>query len=553
MKKLQGISASAGSAVGILYYMDFERPSVHKTGIRDAEAEVECFRTAQSQAVAELERLSAQAVQKAGAQEAEIFELHVMLAQDMDFTDRVEQIIRTEMVDALFAVEQAGEEFATQFAALDDDYMRQRAADVRDVTGCMLDILQGKRSGMETPLSPCVLAADDLLPSKTIELDKSNVLAIVTRNGSALSHSAILARTMDIPAVVGVGGALDSGDSGRQVIVDGDEGVLYIDPDENILKRYGALREIRQAEKEALQALADLESRTADGRLIEIAANIGCVEDARLALQRGADGIGLFRSEFLFLESESFPAEQQQYLAYRAVLEQMGDRRVVIRTLDIGADKQTAYFNLDREDNPALGIRGIRVSLARPELLKTQLTALLRASVYGRLAVMFPMVTSVAELEQALTMVETCKGALEARGQSYAADIEWGVMIETPAAAVVSDRLAVLADFFSIGTNDLTQYTTAADRMNPKVAGLCDPGHPAVLRLVRLVAENALRLGKWVGVCGESAADPELLPLYLAMGVTELSVAPASVLRTRQKVRSLCLTEEQRRLEERLK
>lgn len=537
MIQLRGKSASPGVATGPLYYYKTSRRVVPRYAAVVPEAEWERFKEAQAKAITQLGALAQKARVSEGAAVAALFETHQMLAEDIDFEEAIQTLIIEECLNAEAAVADVGEQFADMFAAMEDAYMQGRAADVRDVAGRILNILTGAGERVLETEVPVILVADDLVPSETLQLDKSRILAFVTRQGSVSSHTAILARTMGIPAIVALGDVLDPDLEGQEVIIDGGTGVLVLDPDE---PTRGALLEKRAREqhrKELMQALRGKESITLDGQRVEIGCNIASPEDIEAVRDNDGTSIGLFRSEFLYLQCTDFPTEEKQFRAYKNVLFGMGGKRVVIRTLDIGADKQVDYFNLPKEANPAMGMRAVRISLSRPEILYTQLRALYRASVYGKLAIMFPMITSVREIERCMDMVHTVKNDLTREGIPFASDVEIGIMIETPAAVLISDQLAQRVDFFSIGTNDLTQYLLACDRQAENLDEFYNPYHLAVLRAIRMTVENAHRYGKWAGICGELAGDLKMTQTFLAIGVDELSVSPNMVLPLRNAIR----------------
>ena len=509
---------------------------VKRTHVDSSEKETARFLDAKKKALAELDALYEKAVNEVGKSSAMIFQIHQMMLEDLDYIESIENIIADQMINAETAVAQTCDNFVQMFEAMDDSYMRERSADVKDVSERLIRILSGKSTNVLDSDTPVIIAADDLAPSETVQFDKDKILAFVTERGSSNSHTAILARMMNVPAVIGVNGLTEGGYGGREAIVDGFAGRIYIDPDEKTAADMEAKLREANRQRELLQNFKGKESVTADGRRIELCANIGNVKDVSLALSNDAEGIGLFRSEFLYLEAEDYPTEDVQFAAYKEVLSKMANKRVVIRTLDIGADKQAEYFNMPHEENPAMGIRAIRICLERPEIFKTQLRALYRASVFGRLAIMFPMITSEWEVQKILEITEAVKAELDKDGIPYSGTVELGCMIETPAAAVISDVLAKYFDFFSIGTNDLTQYTLAADRQNPAIGRFCDAHHKAVLRLIKLVCDNAHNNNIWVGICGELGADQSLTELFLALGVDELSVTPSSILPIRKKV-----------------
>ena len=485
------------------------------------------------QAVDQLKELYEKALEDVGEANAMIFEIHQMMLEDLDYLESIENIIRSQEVNAEYAVATTADNFAQMFASMDDAYMQGRAADVKDVSERVLDILCGVSAGVKEMTEPCIIAADDLAPSETVQLDKSKVLGFATMYGSANSHTAILARTMNIPAVIGLGETLSSQYDGKMAVIDGFTGILYVDPDEETLARMQEKRAKDLEQKELLNQLKGKENVTRSGQKINVYANIGNVSDLGAVLKNDAGGIGLFRSEFLYLENSTFPTEEQQFAVYKQVAESMAGKKVIIRTLDIGADKQVDYFNLDKEENPALGYRAIRICLTRPEIFKTQIRALFRASAYGNLQIMYPMITSVWEVEAIAKIVEEVKTELTAQNLQFG-DPKQGIMIETPAAVMVSRDLAKKVDFFSIGTNDLTQYTLAVDRQNPELDAFYDPHHPAVLAMIRMVVENAHAEGIWAGICGELGADLSLTKEFLKMGVDELSVSPGRVLPIRK-------------------
>lgn len=597
MKVYKGKSVFGGIAIGKIQVYGKGEKQVKRVKVEDTEAEILRYRQATEEAMAQLSALYDKAMQEVGEANAAIFEIHQMMLEDGDYQESIENIIHTQTVNAEYAVAQTADNFAQMFAAMEDDYMRGRAADVRDISERLLSILQGEAADKVSVSEPVIIVADDLAPSETVQLDKDMVLSFVTVHGSQNSHTAILARTIGIPALVGTGlsldgkqgivdgvldgkqgimdgvldgkqgiadeamdgkqgiadgalngkpgtmngtldekpGIADSTLDGKLGIVDGTNGIFYVDPDEETLSRLQKAREEEQEKKALLQTLKGKENITLDGKGILLYANIGNIKDLATVLQNDAGGIGLFRSEFIYLEREDFPSEEEQFRIYRTVAETMGKKRVIIRTLDIGADKQCDYFRMEKEENPALGCRAIRICLKRPEIFKTQLRALFRASKYGKIAIMYPMITSVKEVRRIREIVEEVKAELTAQGIEYG-EPEQGIMIETPAAAIISDQLAKEVDFFSIGTNDLTQYLLAVDRQNPALDEFCDTHHPAVLRMIELVVENAHRAGIWAGICGELGADPELTKDFLAMGVDELSVSPGRILPIRKTI-----------------
>ena len=544
MITIQGKGVSAGVGVGPLYYYRRATAEIKRYTVEDTDAEWHRFKGAQTGAV---EQLAEQARAEAGDEAAMLFETHQMMAEDLDYEEAIEDRITNQKMNAEAAVSDTAEQFAEMFASMDDAYMQARAADVKDVSQRILSILCGVVQGGIASDVPVLLAADDLAPSETIQLDKSKILGFITAGGSGSSHTAILARTMGIPAIVGVGDALKPEYEGRQAIADGSTGALVIDPDDDTRDRLLKKREEQQRLQRLLETLKGQPNVTKDGKTVRIYCNIGSPEDVH-AVQVDGGGIGLFRSEFLYLNSSTFPTEDEQFEAYKQVLSDMDGKEVIIRTLDIGADKQIGYFDLPKEDNPAMGMRALRICLTRPEIFRTQLRALFRASAYGKLGIMFPMVTSVWEVREAKKLCEEVKRDLKHEGIPYSEDVQIGIMIETPAAAINSDRLAKEVDFFSIGTNDLTQYTLACDRQNNDLGRFYDPHHPAVLRLIKLVTENAHKNGIWVGICGELGADLALTETFLAMGLDELSVTPRAVLPLRNAVRMTDTRESAERL-----
>lgn len=536
MIMIQGKGVSKGIAKGPLYF--FRRPNATVTKLAAADPEVEKARLAQAQAasIAQLEALADKC--REDAEEAVIlFETHAMFVEDEDFVACMTSILEGEHCSAEYAVQQAGEQFSAMFAAMDDAYMQARAADIRDVARRILDNLMGVVPGGIDSDEPVILAADDLAPSETLQLDKSKILGFVTQGGSGSSHTAILARTMGIPAICGAGEALQPGCSGRLCYIDGETGELVIDPDALTLTALNEKLAKQQEMKKLLETMKGQEDVTLDGRSMMLYCNIGSPEDVTAVLNNDGRGIGLFRSEFLYLRASDYPSEEEQFEAYRKVAAAMNGKRVVIRTLDIGADKQVDYFDMKKEENPALGVRAIRICLNRPEVFRTQLRALYRASAYGKIAIMFPMITSVWEVKECKRACQKVMAELDKEGIPYNKDTEVGIMIETPASVLVADALAKEVDFFSVGTNDLTQYTLACDRQANDLGKFFDPHHPAVLRAVKMAADAAHAAGIWIGICGELGADISLLPTFLAIGIDELSVSPASVLPLRTVIR----------------
>ncbi|MBR2671310.1 MAG: phosphoenolpyruvate--protein phosphotransferase [Oscillospiraceae bacterium] len=537
MISIQGKGVSVGVAAGKLYFYQRAKSTFDRHIVDDTDAEWARFKSAQEKAIEQLGELAEKARAEAGDEAALLFETHQMMAEDLDFEEAIESMIKDDRLNAEAVVTDVGAQFAEMFASMDDSYMQARAADVKDISGRIVSILSGAVQGGIDSEEPIVLAADDLAPSETVQLDKSKILGFVTSLGSGSSHTAILARTMGIPAIIGVGDLLKEEYAGREVIVDGGTGNLFVDPDDDTRDRLMQKRAELIKRNELLQQLKGQPNITKDGQSIRIYCNIGSPDDVYPVQENDGGGIGLFRSEFLYLECDDYPTEDYQFEAYKKVLSDMNGLEVVIRTLDIGADKQIDYFEMPHEENPALGNRALRICLNRPEIFRTQLRALYRASAYGKLSIMFPMVTSVWEVREAKKMCEQVKKELTAEGIPFSEDVDVGIMIETPAAAVISDRLAKEVDFFSIGTNDLTQYTLACDRQNNDLGRFFNAHHPAVLRLIKMVCDNAHRNGIWCGICGELGADLELTETFLSIGLDELSVSPRSVLPLRQKVR----------------
>lgn len=536
MLKFSGSSVFGGVAIGKLFIFQKNENKVERRHIEDVEKETERFEKAKEKALEQLQGLYEKALKDVGEANAMIFEVHQMMLEDLDYQDSIHYMIKEQQINAEFAVAQTSDNFAEMFAAMDDAYMQGRAADVRDISERLISILTDSQSSLDVFQEPVVIVAEDLAPSETVQFEKDKLLAIVTRQGSANSHTAILARTMDIPAVIQADIGLDPEYNGKTVIVDGFTGDIYLDPDEETSKVMEAKLADCLAEKELLQQLKGKEDVTLDGKYLKLYANIGNPGDVANVLRNDARGIGLFRSEFLYLESEDFPTEEEQFKAYKAVAENMAGKKVIIRTLDIGADKTVDYFKLDEEENPAMGYRAIRICLTQQEIFKTQLRALYRASNYGQIAIMFPMIISVEEVRKIKKIVEEVKAELTELAVPFK-DVELGVMIETPAAVMVSDELAKEVDFFSIGTNDLTQYTLAIDRQNAKLGDFYNAHHPAILKMIEMVVKNAHGAGIWAGICGELGADLSLTETFLKMGVDELSVSPAMVLRVRKIIR----------------
>ena len=537
MITLEGKSVFGGVAIGKIQFYKRNEITIKRTRVEDVEAEVERFRNAKAKTLELLKGLYEKALEDVGEANAMIFEAHQLMLEDPDYVESIENIIRTQDVNAEYAIGATADNFAAIFEAMDDAYMQGRAADVRDVSERLLQALSSQNEPVMVMDEPVIIAADDLVPSETVQLDKEKVLSFVTMYGSANSHTAILARTMNIPAVIGLGEALKEEYDGKVAIVDGVDGKVYIDPDEETMASMQKKQKKDQEQKELLNQLKGKENVTKSGQKVNVYANIGNLADVGAVLKNDAGGIGLFRSEFLYLESDTYPTEEQQFTVYKKVAETMAGKKVIIRTLDIGADKQVDYFKLDKEDNPALGYRAIRICLTRPEIFKTQLRALYRASAYGQISIMFPMIISVAEVKKIKEIVEEVKAELRTEGAAFREDVELGIMIETPAAVMVSRELAKEVDFFSVGTNDLTQYTLAIDRQNQKLEDFYDSHHPAVLAMIRMAAESAHAEGKWIGICGELGADVTLTETFLKIGIDELSVAPGMVLKVRQKIR----------------
>ena len=537
MITIKGKSVFGGVSIGKIMFYKRNEKVIKRTHVDDVDAEWKRFCDAKDTAVSQLKELYDKAIEDVGEANAMIFEIHQMMLEDLDYLESIENIIRTQEVNAEFAVATTADNFAQMFAAMDDAYMQGRAADVKDVSERVLDILCGVSGGMKEMTEPCIIAADDLAPSETVQLDKSKVLGFATMYGSSNSHTAILARTMNIPAVIGLGEDLLTKYDGKMAVIDGFTGMLYIDPDEETMKVMEEKRAKDQEQKALLEQLKGKENVTKSGQKINVYANIGNVSDVGAVLKNDAGGIGLFRSEFLYLENSDFPTEEQQFAVYKQVAENMAGKKVIIRTLDIGADKQVDYFGLDKEENPALGYRAIRICLTRKEIFKTQLRALYRAAMFGNISIMFPMIISVAEVHEIKAIIAEVKEELKNEGIPFKDDVELGVMIETPASVMISRELAKEVDFFSVGTNDLTQYTLAIDRQNAKLDKFYDPHHPAVLAMIKMAADNAHAEGAWIGICGELGADLELTAEFLKMGLDELSVSPAMVLPLRKRIR----------------
>ena len=536
MEMYTGKSIFKGIAIGkILFYQKGEQP-VKRVKIEDTAEQIKRYEDARAKAAEQLQGLYEKALKEVGEANAAVFEVHQMMLEDDDYIDSVVNIIETQQVNAEFAVATTGDNFAKMFVEMEDDYFKARAADVKDISERMVNILSGNESGGAIGDEPVIVVAEDLAPSETVQMDKEKLLAFVTRLGSANSHTAILARTMNIPALIEVD--IKEEWNGKMAVVDGYTGTFYIDPDEDILKKMQEKKEEDIKARELLQELKGKEDVTVDGKHIKLYANIGGVKDVASVLANDAAGIGLFRSEFLYLEADNYPDEEAQFQAYKTVAENMAGKKVIVRTLDIGADKQVDYFNLDHEENPAMGYRAIRICLDRRDIFRTQLRALLRASSYGNIGIMYPMIISVDEVKEIKKIVESIKAELTEKGIEYG-EVEQGIMIETPAAVMISDLLAKEVDFFSIGTNDLTQYTLAIDRQNSKLDNIYDAHHPAVLRMIQQTIENGHKAGCWVGICGELGADMTLTETFLKMGIDELSVSPTFVLPIRKLIREM--------------
>ena len=538
MKLIKGKSAFASIAIGKIAVYKKKEQRIQRTHVDDTKGELTRFEEAKTKTVEQLQELYKKALKEVGETGAAIFEVHQMMLEDQDYLDSIFNMIQSQHVNAEYAVGTTSDHFSGMFAAMDDDYMRERAADVKDISERVISNLSGSMQDANVFKEPVILVAEDLAPSETVQLEKDKVQAFVTKEGSVNSHTAILARTMNIPAVVDTNIDLNKELDGHLAVVDGFEGVVYIDPTDEVLDKMKQLQAEELQKKELLQQLKGKENITLDGQKIHIYANIGHVSDVASVLANDASGIGLFRSEFLYLEKEDYPTEEEQFYVYKTVLENMAGKKVIIRTLDIGADKQIGYFQMDKEENPAMGYRAIRICLDRQDIFKTQLRALYRSAVYGNLSVMFPMIISVEEVHAIKKIIEEIKAELTKEAIPYG-EVELGIMIETPAAAMISDLLAKEVEFFSIGTNDLTQYTLAIDRQNPKLDAFYDPHHPAILRMIQMVVENGHKNGIWVGICGELGADESLTEIFLRMGLDELSVSPSYILGLRKKVRGI--------------
>lgn len=534
MEQYNGKSIFKGTAIGRVLFYSKNQQLVKRTKIEDAEAEIARYEAAKATAIEQLGALHDKALAEVGEANAMIFEVHAMMLEDDDYNDSVYNIIRNDGVNAEFAVATTGDNFSVMFAEMDDEYFKARAADVKDISERVIGVLMGRTTDGDLGDEPVIVVAEDLAPSETVQMDKSKLLAFVTRLGSSNSHTAILARTMNIPALIGID--IKEEWNGKMAIVDGKTGTFYVDPDVATLEKFLAEKKKEEEAKELLSQLKGQPDETVDGRHIHLYANIGSVADVANVLANDAAGIGLFRSEFLYLEKDHYPTEEEQFQVYKTVAQNMAGKKVVIRTLDIGADKQVDYFNMEHEDNPAMGYRAIRICLDRVEIFKTQLRALYRASAFGTISIMFPMIISVKEVQQIKKICAEVRDELDAGNVEYG-DVELGIMIETPAAVMISDLLAKEVDFFSIGTNDLTQYTLAIDRQNPKLDNIYDSHHPAILRMIQMVIDNGHKENCWVGICGELGADTSLTEQFVKMGIDELSVSPTFVLPVRKAIR----------------
>lgn len=541
MITLIGKSVFNDISIGKIHFYKKEKGTIKRYHVEDTKEEINRFEKAKEQGVKELQNLYVKALAEAGEANAAIFKVHQMLIEDEDYSNSVKNIINTQMVNAEYAISLTLDKFTEMFASMEDTYMQGRVADIKDISDNLLNILSGVEEEIEDLDEPVIIAADDLVPSEAVKLDKSKVLGFAMQRGSVNSHTAILVRSMGIPALVGLGDILNPDYDKVTAIIDGFTGKLYLDPDELTLVKYKKKQQGETNRKKLLLELRGKEAITLDGRKIKLFANIGNVSDVGKVLLSDADGIGLFRSEFLYLENNDFPTEDQQFSAYKQVAEDMAGKKVIIRTMDIGADKQVDYFGLEKEDNPALGYRAIRICLTRTDIFIVQLRAILRAAVFGNISIMFPMIISLSEIKKIKNILNDVKDELKREGIPFKNDIETGIMIETPAAALISDALADEVDFFSMGTNDLTQYTLAIDRKNQKLEEFYDPYHPAILQLIKLAADNAHKKGKWIGICGELGADLNLTETFLKLGIDELSVSPSMILEVRKKVREISL------------
>lgn len=542
MFTVKGKGVYGSVAIGNISVLKKDEPFVKRERTDDVEMEKQRYILAKEKSVEQIEKIYKKALKEVGEANAQIFEVHMMMLEDEDYNESILSIIEKQSVSAEYAVATTGDNFSSMFKAMDDPYMQERASDVKDISSRIINNLSGENEKEKVEFDRVIICAKDLAPSETVSLDKDKVIAFVTAYGSSNSHTAILARTMNIPAIIGVGEEfLSKIQEGDIAAVDGEEGIMYVSPDDKTIKLMQQKQRDDIEHRRLLQNLKGKDNITLDGKKINIFANIGSEANIGEALINDAGGIGLFRSEFLYLGRKSFPDEEMQFRSYKKVLESMSGKKVIIRTLDIGADKQAEYFGLDKEENPAMGFRALRICLSRPDIFKVQLRALYRASVYGNLGIMFPMVTGTGEVKRVFEIIDDVKKELIEQGISYSDDIELGIMIETPAAAIISDKLAPLVDFFSIGTNDLTQYTLAIDRQNPKLDDFCDTHHEAVMRLIEFTVQNAHKNNKWVGICGELASDVTLTEKFIKMGVDELSVSPGFVLKVREAVRNIRL------------
>ena len=543
MTTYKGKGVYGAVAVGKISVFKRQDVQVKREKVENTDNELKRLEDAKAAAITQLGEIYEKALKEVGEANAAIFDIHMMMVEDEDYNDAIVEMITSQNVNAEYAVAITGDNFAEMFAAMDDAYMQARSADVRDISNRIINCLMSSVTNEEKSNEPVIICADDLAPSETVSLDKDKVLAFVTAHGSSNSHTAILARNMNIPAIIGAGEEfLSAVKDGDTAVANGFTGEFILDPDAETIEAAEMKRAEEQEKKELLQKLKGKENVTLDGRKINVYANIGSADNIGAVLLNDAGGIGLFRSEFLYLENSDYPTEDEQFKIYKRVLESMAGKKVIIRTLDIGADKQCDYFNMPKEENPALGIRAIRLCLNRPEIFRTQLRALFRASAFGNLGIMFPMIANVWELEEIIAVCESVKAELKKDSIEYSEETELGIMIETPAAALISHKLAPMVDFFSVGTNDLTQYTLACDRQNPDIDRFCDTHHEAVLKLIEMAAENAHRYGKWIGICGELAADTTLTETFLRIGIDELSVSPSFVLKVRDTVRSIDLS-----------
>ena len=541
----EGKSVFKGVAIGKIFVYKKADNAVKKETVADTAAELARFEAAKEKALGQLKGLYEKALKDVGEEEAMIFDVHQMLLDDLDYNESIQNIIENDKMNAEYAVFMTCEQFAAMFLSMDDDYMRGRAADIKDISERVISILNGSQVSPEAMPEPVIIVAEDLAPSETVQFEKDKLLALVTQKGSSNSHTAILARTMNIPSLVTTNIEIDTAYDGRTAIVDGFTGLIYIDPDEETMEKMKEKKARADEQRALLQEMKGKETVTLSGKHIHLYSNIGGIQDVDAVLENDAEGIGLFRSEFLYLGCDDYPSEEVQFEAYKKVLSRMGGKKVIIRTMDIGADKQIDYFNLPHEENPAMGYRAIRICLKQQDIFRTQLRALLRASAFGNIAIMFPMIVALEEVLQIKEIVKSVMAELDASGIPYNKEIQLGIMIETPAAAMISDDLAKEVDFFSVGTNDLTQYTTAVDRQNANLEGFYYPHHKGLLRLIKMAADNAHKNGIWIGICGELGADMEMTEAFLAMGIDELSVSPACVLPLRKKIRETSVKERQ--------